>query len=88
MASEYHGAIFQACKNRRMFAKATGFLRLGPRTMKAGDMVSALHGSRIPYILRPIDYRAMLCCSETLACQLVGHCYLEGIMQGEAAEKY
>jgi len=47
---------------------------LVPRIAKPGDLVSIIHGSNFPCVLRPVDcgYR------------FTGHCYVDGIMHGEA----
>ena len=53
---------------------AKGYLAAVPSTAKVGDCIAVLAGGRFPFVLRPIGdhYR------------LVGHCYVHGIMNGEA----
>ena len=45
--------------------------------MQAGDIVWILFGSQFPMILRPEDGHFFL----------VGHCYVHGMMDGEALEE-
>jgi len=52
-----------------------GYLGLGPRTMKEGDQIWVIEQARVPFVLRPIP--------ETHYFQLVGECYVHGIMNGE-----
>jgi hypothetical protein len=51
-----------------------GYLAAVPFVTKVGDCIAVLAGGRLPFVLRPIGdhYR------------LVGHCYVHGIMDGEA----
>jgi hypothetical protein len=54
-----------------------GFLASVPYTTKPGDTIAVLTGGPVPFVLRPTrnHYR------------LVGHCYVHGIMNGEAFPK-
>jgi hypothetical protein len=54
-----------------------GFLGPVPKGAFIGDEVYALFGGDVPYILRPT--------AEDKESQFVGHCYVHGIMDGEAA---
>jgi Heterokaryon incompatibility protein (HET) len=51
-----------------------GYLASAPYTTKSGDCIAVLTGGRAPFILRPVDSFY----------QLVGPCYIHGIMKGEA----
>lgn len=51
-----------------------GYLASAPYTTKSGDYIGVLTGGRAPFILRPVDDFY----------QLVGPCYVHGIMKGEA----
>jgi hypothetical protein len=70
--------------NRRFFiAKQTAlggeeqlFMGLGPATLECGDIVVVLLGGPVPYALRPSPRLS--------GHQLVGECYVHGIMGGEA----
>lgn len=59
------------------FTTTKGYMGLGSQAMKAGDVVVILAGGEVPFILR----RA----GEFF--QLVGECYVHGIMNGEAVHK-
>lgn len=50
---------------------------LGPTFTQTEDKIAILHGARFPVILRTVD-------SESQKYQVVGDCYIEGIMYGEA----
>jgi hypothetical protein len=51
------------------------FVGLGPEAAQAGDIICILFGGRIPYLLRPSSDDSYL---------LVGECYINGLMYGEA----
>ncbi|KAJ4154804.1 hypothetical protein LMH87_000080 [Akanthomyces muscarius] len=62
----------------RIFARTrTGYYVLGPAAIQAGDVVCVLLGCKVPFCLRPVGSRY----------QLVGECYVHGLMKGEAMEK-
>lgn len=52
---------------------------LGPSRMKTGDVVAILLGSPMPFLLRPDGDRNKY--------QLVGYCYVDGMMKGEMMER-
>jgi hypothetical protein len=60
---------------RRIFCTMDGRLGIGPSNAQIGDDVAIIHGSRLPLMLRPTG---------TGEYKLVGVCYLEGVMKGEA----
>ena len=62
---------------RRFFVTSGGLSGMGPRHMKAGDFVCLFYGSDVPYILRPDDEGTYT---------FVGHCYLQGMMDGEGLD--
>ncbi|KAK5171957.1 uncharacterized protein LTR77_003594 [Saxophila tyrrhenica] len=72
-------ALGMACVNRRAFRTASGYVGLGPQVMREGDLVVILIGCETPYVLRPHvngTYR------------LLGHCYVYGVMDGEAMREH
>lgn len=77
-ASQYAHSFVRACDNRRVFVTKSGYIGLGPKIMRDGDVVVVLYGGHTPYILRPSgnEYR------------LLGECYAHGIMYGEAMEQH
>lgn len=76
---EYEEAIAMACNCRRVFSTASGFFGLGPKTLRSEDLVTILYGIGTPLILRPLN-------SQAAEYELVGQCYVHGIMDGEAVQ--
>ena len=58
---------------------ASGHIGIGPPTMQTGDVVAVLFGGYTPFVLRP---------DEGGQWSLVGECYVQGIMEGEAVERH
>lgn len=77
-ASRFLSAFWRSCKLRRFFTTSSGRIGIGPPTMREGDFVAILFGGYTPYVLRP----------EGGQYSLVGECYVHGIMNGEAVERY
>lgn len=66
------------CKYRRFFVTRNGYYGLGPHSMLPRDKVVVLFGADVPFILRQAGDRW----------KLVGECYLNGIMHGEAIDMW
>ncbi|KAL5089142.1 hypothetical protein Trisim1_005995 [Trichoderma cf. simile WF8] len=62
----------------RLFSTADGLMGIGSQSMKAGDSVWIVPGSRVPLLLRP---------SSEGRWRLVGGAYVHAFMQGEASER-
>ncbi|KAK1948740.1 hypothetical protein LY78DRAFT_564238, partial [Colletotrichum sublineola] len=62
-------------RGRRLFLTAAGHIGLGPGETAAGDSVWILGGCSMPLILRPGNGEHKV---------LVGPCYVDDIMDGEA----
>ncbi|GME33692.1 het domain-containing protein [Neofusicoccum parvum] len=62
-----------ACRGRRLFITEDRHIGLGPGRMEEGDVVSVIYGAHWPFVLRPVGKQF----------QLVGYCYVDGIMGGE-----
>ena len=77
-AARYSEAIYYSWRNRRFFVTVSGFIGLGPRRMEAEDTIAVLSGSRWPVILR----------SHGEYYELLGTCYVHGIMDSEAVRKH
>ena len=77
--TEFHTAIYEASAGRRMFVTQTGLLGVGSVDMEIGDFVYILDGGHTPFILRWVPSEST---PETY--ELVGDCYVHGIMYGEA----
>lgn len=63
-----------AIYNKVVFRTAEGDLGVGPVSTRAGDRVWVFEGTRVPFLVRPVQEGF---------CQLLGECYLHGIMYGE-----
>ncbi|KAF1954801.1 hypothetical protein CC80DRAFT_392152, partial [Byssothecium circinans] len=60
-------------EGRAAFRTANGYIGMGPRAMRQGDVVVALDSGAVPFILRPKADHYLL----------IGECYVHGIMFGE-----
>ena len=73
----YTAQLFRECskniKSRAFFTTDSRYLGLGPTCTAAGDQIFLLIGSDLPFILRPAGNEF----------ELVGACYVHGIMYGE-----
>lgn len=75
--------IIRYISDKRIFATQNGDVGIGPAALKVGDQIWILHGGKMPLILRPSPIRS----GETQNLhKLVGPCYVDGIMDGEAAD--
>ena len=63
---------------RRMVVTRGGLLGLAPELAVSGDCVAIVKGAKVPLILRPMDDAKW---------ELIGDCYIHGIMHGEAFNK-
>ena len=63
---------------RRMVVTRGGLLGLAPELTVSGDCVAIVKGAKVPLILRPMDDAKW---------ELIGDCYIHGIMHGEAFKK-
>lgn len=74
--------------DRSFFLTRKGYMGLGPSDLQVSDRVSIVSGSRVPFILRPVerpDTERLLELDQSGLCYtLVGYCYVHGIMDGEA----
>ncbi|KAK3068797.1 hypothetical protein LTR53_013343 [Teratosphaeriaceae sp. CCFEE 6253] len=89
-------ALRLTCRNRCVFVTVTGRVGIGPGDTRGGDGVHVLFGEGAPYVLRSVvphpDEDSSGQETEQSASsreyQLVGHCYLDGIMEGEAVREH
>jgi hypothetical protein len=51
--SEYEDAMVLALNMRRIFVSASGLVGIGSMAVAQNDRLCALHGGKVPYILRP-----------------------------------
>ena len=93
-ATRFLQASLTYCERRRLFITFNGFVGLGPDSVRGGDIITVLAGGDVPFLLRPISgtetYTGNNCTSlvdrdaKEQQYLLVGECYVEGLMQGEA----
>jgi hypothetical protein len=69
------------CAGKRIFITKSGKLGLAPARVEIGDCICVLHGSKVPVVLRKFLTNAG---AQKLFFQVVGQCYLEDAMYGEA----
>jgi hypothetical protein len=50
---EYQWRVQQFCQDRCFFVTMKGYMGLGPKGMKPGDVLAVIAGSSTPYVLRP-----------------------------------
>ena len=74
-AETYLDFITAYCKERSLVKTREGNLCLAPRTAQPGDQVCVLLGCDLPMLLRPTSDSQY---------QVVGPCYVHGLMNGEA----
>ncbi|KAF2833728.1 HET-domain-containing protein [Ophiobolus disseminans] len=66
--------------NKRPFITKEGYVGMGPKCMKEGDLVVVLGLGTLPYVVRRVD-------GEQGKFRLLGECYCDGIMDGEIVDK-
>lgn len=71
-------SILHACQGRALFCTENGLFGLGPVSLRHGDDIFVLQSGRVPLALR----RCQNSCSMYT---VVGECYVDGMMYGEAA---
>lgn len=76
---ETNAVITAAVSLKSVFVTKEGYLGLGPAKMQVGDHVFLVPGSNVPFILAPLN-------NSISNYRIVGDCYLQGIMNGEAYE--
>jgi hypothetical protein len=71
---------------RRFFITQDGKFGIGPGSIQIGDEIHIFPRGRVPFVLRPSPQQDTRSCPQlTTPCYaLVGDCYLDGVMQGEA----
>jgi len=90
-----HYVVNTTIRDRRFFTTRAGRMGLGPplavKTLPpTPDEVFLFKGGKTPFILRPLGKRKIPGIGgEARSCyQMLGDCYLHGVMQGEAMEDF
>jgi hypothetical protein len=65
-------------KGKRPFMTQVRFVGMGPSYMRPGDVIVALSGASVPFVVRPLGKKGF---------RLLGECYCDGIMDGEIVGK-
>jgi hypothetical protein len=73
--------IFETCEGRRFIVTDSGRIGLAPAETKEGDIVFALAGATVPFVLRGTSLKNE---SGAQLFRLVGECTVLDIMRGEA----
>ena len=71
-------AVATACVGRHLFYTVSAMRGVGPWDTQSGDKVCVIHGTPVPFIIRR--------CEEKQGYTLVGECYIDDIMHGEAVD--
>jgi hypothetical protein len=82
IADSFHLSFLEACIGRRIFVTKKGYFGIGPAELEEGDEIYILAGGKLPLVLRPLPK------SRLRAFELVGDCYVHGIMDGEAVSPH
>ncbi|KAL9596066.1 MAG: hypothetical protein Q9219_006052 [cf. Caloplaca sp. 3 TL-2023] len=88
-AKGYANLLSAFGRNRRFFVTADAqYFGIGPAMMREGDLCCVLVGAKVPFILRPSqEQRFNACCDGKDHYQLVGECYIHGVMRGEILKR-
>jgi hypothetical protein len=70
----YAVAMKQCSLHRKFCVTDTGYMALVPLGTKNEDLICIIQGAQTPFIVRGVEERS---------CQLVGECYVHGMMDGE-----
>ena len=89
-------SIGAATFRRRIFFTDTGFVGTGPAGIQRGDALYLLVGGRAPFILRKsgkckvplVSSRRQLVTMERNCYELIGDCYVHGLMDGEGMKPW
>jgi hypothetical protein len=77
----YFRPITSAAHGRIFMRTNKGYYGLAPRGVKAGDCIAVIPGGSMPMVLRPLGSDV-----EGTEFQLLGECYVHGIMKGEVMQ--
>jgi hypothetical protein len=65
-----------------VFYTDTGYIGMGPASTDVGDEVCILEGGKVPYMIRSVLAKD----APVREWNLVGECYVSGVMKGEFVE--
>jgi len=73
-----------SARGRRFAVTKAGYMALVPELALPGDVVAVLFGLGVPFLLRRDDDHGKV--EGQVTYQLVGECYVHGIMDGEVVK--
>lgn len=77
-AANLDAALYTFAVRRKLCVRDNGQLGMTPILTRVGDKLCVIFGARVPYVIRPVE--------DSSSYQLIGECYLEGVMDGEAMQ--
>jgi hypothetical protein len=82
----YRDSAARVCNKRKFFFTKKELFGIGPGALKEGDWLAILQGADVPFVLREVDEGRDQSqpLPPGLKFQLVGECYVHGLMQGQA----
>jgi hypothetical protein len=90
----YRDSAAQVCNKRKFFFTRKGFFGLGPGALRDEDFVAVLLGADVPFVIREVvdsdegSFEERLKANNPVPMgrqfQLIGECYVDGLMQGQA----
>ena len=91
----YRDAAVAVCNKRKFFITKKGLVGLGPGAMREDDFVAVLLGADVPFVIREVledgeekdievRRRENKAVPVDRKFQLIGECYVDGLMQGQA----
>ncbi|RYP07574.1 hypothetical protein DL765_009111 [Monosporascus sp. GIB2] len=93
----YRDAAATVCNKRKFFVTKKGHFGLGPGAMREDDFVAVLLGADVPFVIREVledeeerDMEVRRRENKPVPMdrkfQLIGECYVDGLMQGQATK--
>lgn len=92
----YRDSAAVVCNKRKFFFTQKGFFGLGPGALRPGDFVAVLLGADVPFVVREVlddeeeslevRRRANQPIPMDRKFRLIGECYVDGLMQGQATK--
>lgn len=92
----YRDSAALVCHKRKFFFTKKGFFGLGPGALRPDDFVALLLGADVPFVVREVlddeEENAEVRMRENKPVpmdrkfQLIGECYVDGLMQGQATK--
>jgi hypothetical protein len=79
----FSNALGASCNGRCFAITEEGYMAIVPPGTKEGDMVCLFMGAQVPFLLRPLSTSDGERSNQKPIYQLVGECYVHGMMDGE-----